>query len=100
MLSILVLWLILYIVAKHNAVLDFRSIVFVSIGLGVGSFLIHLFLFPIISYFALIPIALFSIWVLMRYCYLTLKQASIVLVLYIIADVLLDAAFEMLTATS
>jgi hypothetical protein len=81
------LWIILFIVAKHEAELDCMHILYVVMGISIGSFIMEWLLFPYLSYFVLILTITFCIIVLMRFCYISLSKAIIVTALYIIAKV-------------
>ncbi len=100
MLSILpTLWIILYIVARKNALLEFKSVVITTISMGRGVLVTNFILSPFIFCFSLISFELFSTFILTRYCYLTLKQAFIVLTLYGVANILITTIWNAITIT-
>ncbi|MEW6713741.1 MAG: hypothetical protein AB1306_01445 [Nitrospirota bacterium] len=88
------LWLILFIVARHEAELDFIYILYVVMAISIGSCIMEWLLFPYVSYFVLILTITFSMIVLMRFCYISLGKALIVTACYIVAKVAIEIGLQ------
>lgn len=78
-----VLLILLWLVARHEAELEFSVIFLVSLGIGLGSMAISHVLAPYLGMFTLIPIAMLAIYLLMRFCHTSLQRSAIVVGLFI-----------------
>src|SRR6266478_2099348 len=81
-----ILCLVLYTVARHNADYTFLNVFFVSAIIGLGNLVLVFLLVPKLGLWTYIAVFLFSAIMLIRYCYVTFVQASIVLLIYLIVN--------------
>ena len=85
----LVLCLLVWIVARSTAEFDFGRMFFIALGVGLASAALnqmvagHLYL----QLLTLLPVAGLLIFLLWKYCYLTLQQALIVTGLYFVYQI-------------
>jgi hypothetical protein len=75
----LVLMVTLWAVARHNAEYSYPTLLLISIGLAIVGIVLSF----LIGLFAVIPLFGLMLWVLMRFCYVTLTQALIVTAIFI-----------------
>lgn len=92
----IVLAFLVWIVGRSVAEFDFGRMFFIALGVSLaGLFLVTQF-DRVQAILMLIPLAALLVYLLMRYCYLTLNQSIIVAVLYftyqILFDLMLNAA--------
>jgi len=78
----IVLCLLLWGIARKNANLEFANVFFICLAISAGSMFTELKLYPEFGTVAFVPIAVVSIFLLMRYCYTNLIQAILVLGLF------------------
>jgi len=89
-----ILCVLLYLVARHNAEYDFGTVFFVSLGITIAGWFFVAFVGPIIG---LVGQLVLAGYLLVRFCYVTLKQAVIVLAAFLACQVaLLFAAAALL----
>jgi hypothetical protein len=81
-LSALILMGALYVVAKHDAEIDFPRMALVSLGITIVALLSS----PL-GIFALPVIAVATAWILVRFCYVSWNQASIVTAIYLVTQI-------------
>ena len=78
----LVLMLLLWLVMGDDSEATFFGMFFVALGLGVGSALIAAALVPVIGPLAIVPVLVFAVFILMKFCNTTLKQSVVILLLF------------------
>ncbi len=88
-----ILCLLLYLFARHNAEFDFLRVFFITLGIGVGGAVIFMALAPSIGLLSLIPVFLLALFLLMKFCYVSLKQGVIILSVFVILKIILNYAF-------
>lgn len=87
--SPIILWVLLYLVARHTAELDLGVVFFVSLGITIaGWFLVEAF--GTVPGFA--AQAILAGYLLMRFCCLTLMQMVIVVVAFVMCNTALSMA--------
>ncbi len=96
--DVLILWLVLFLVARQQADLDFSRILIVTVGIGLGALIIDLALSPFIGAYSILAALLFAIYILMRFCYISLPRAVIALAVWILLVVLFHLGLDRLTA--
>ena len=79
----IVLCVLLWVVARKNANLEFANVFFICLAISVASTFAQLKFYPDFGTMAFVPIALGSVFLLMRYCYTTLVQSIIVMGLFV-----------------
>jgi hypothetical protein len=77
-----VLCILLWIVARKNANLEFATVFFICLAITIGSTIAAVKLYPDLGSLTFVPIAVASIFLLMRFCYTSLVQSIIVLALF------------------
>ncbi|MCI0684674.1 MAG: hypothetical protein L0Y71_21465 [Gemmataceae bacterium] len=84
----LVLCVLVWLVARGTADIDFGKMFFIALGVGIVGTLAAMFLGGgYVGLLALIPILGLLLFLLMKYCYLTLQQGLIVTGLYFLYQV-------------
>lgn len=79
----LVLCVLVWLVARGTAEIDFAKMFFIALGVGiVGALAVNYFGGGYFGLLALIPFLGILLFLLMKYCYLTLQQGLIVTGLY------------------
>ncbi len=86
----LALLLLMWIVARHDAEFSFFTTLLVVVGVGVCAAVLGILhpLLGLVGYIVLLPLAL------VRFCYLSLPQASIVTGLFLVWLIAFHAAVE------
>lgn len=79
----LVLCLILYLVARHEADYSFHKVAMVTAAIGLGTLLIDVLCRPHIGWFALLPVVAFVMFMLMKFCWISFLKAALVTVIFI-----------------
>jgi len=82
-----VLSLILFLVAKHEADYSFGKVAMVTAAIGLGSFLMHVFLFEIISWLTIIPVFLFTGVMIKSFCWLNWRKTFLVIAIFTVFQV-------------
>src|SRR5262245_17386208 len=77
-----ILMTLLWIFARHDSDRDYKTLFFVSIGLGFGNSLLLYALLPKIGPWSLLPSFFFSVWLLIRFCYVPFSRASLIIVAF------------------
>ena len=78
----LVLCLILFLVARHEADYSFLKVAMITAAIGLGTMLIDVLCRPHIGWFALLPVIAFVMFILMKFCWISLTKAAIVTVIF------------------
>ena len=78
----IVLCLLLWVIARKNANLEFANVFFICLAISGASMFAELNLYPRFGEVVFVPIAVVSIFLLMRYCYTNLIQAILVMGLF------------------
>jgi hypothetical protein len=81
------LTLILFPVARHEADYSFGKVAMVTAAIGLGSFLVQVFLFDMISWFTLIPVFLFSGIMIKAFCRLNWRKTFLVIAVFTVFQV-------------
>ena len=84
-----ILCVLLYLVARHNAEYDFGTVFFVSLGVTISGFFAVALVGPILG--GIVQLALAG-YLLVRFCYVTLKQTIIVLIAFVACQLVLAYA--------
>ena len=91
------LCVIVYLVTRGTAEIDFVTMVIIALAISVaGFFLGRLAGDPYVATALTIPLMLLLTFLLMKYCYTTLKQAIISSVLFFVWQFALSMAFVMM----
>src|SRR5215510_4118090 len=91
----LVLCLLVWIVARSTAEFDFGRMFFIALGVGLVGAALSWVLGGYLGLLMLIPVGALLIFLLMKYCCLTIQQALIVTGLYFAYQILLVAILTM-----
>jgi hypothetical protein len=75
---------------------DFKDLILVSLGMGVANFVCALALMPVIGYLVILPILAIDGLILMYFCSLTPKYATITLGILLVYNVLYQVAWSMM----
>lgn len=78
----IVLCLLLWVIARKNANLEFANVFFICLAISAASMFAELKLYPEFGTVVYLPTAALSIFLLMRYCYTNLIQSVLVLGLF------------------
>jgi len=89
----IILYILLYFFAGKNADLEFIKIFFVSLGIGIGGTIILMILTPVLGYLSIIPVVLFSLFLLKKYCYVTFRQGVIIMLVFILIKIGMNKVF-------
>jgi hypothetical protein len=73
----------LYMVARKDADLEFPKIALVVAGITFGNLILQWALFAVLGYFVILLQFSLDAFILMRFCYVSLKQAVMTLVIVI-----------------
>ena len=79
-----VLCLIIWIVARKNAEFGFATVFFVALAFGLGSSFIILRFAETLGAFVVLPALAIGVFLLMRFCYTSLGQSVVILILFAI----------------
>lgn len=93
----LVLCGLLYLFARDYADYEFHKVAIVAAVISVGVKLLQWTLAPYLEAWVALPMAAFIIYMLMKFCWVTLKQAVLILVLFTTCHVLVALALDGLT---
>ncbi len=105
----LILCFALWLFARHEARMEFHYLVLVSLGINICALLITLWLGAVLSeiipapYIALISIGIICIagvWILYKFCYVSILQAVKVFVLFLVVRVLLTLGMASMVGTA
>jgi hypothetical protein len=77
-----ILCVILFLVAKHEADYSFAKVAMVTAGIGLGSFLIHIFLFDKIGWLSLLVIFALASVMIKVFCWLSFPKTILVVALF------------------
>lgn len=78
----IVLCLLLWVIARKNANLEFANVFFICLAISIASSVAAVKFYPEFGEATFVPIALLSIYLLMRYCYTNLVQTILILGLF------------------
>jgi len=78
---------LLYLIGKHEADFSFAKVAMVTAGIGLGSFLIHTFLFDKIGWLVLVATFALSAGMITTFCWLPLPKTILVVVLFSLVQV-------------
>ncbi len=95
LLNPLVLCILVWIVARSTADIDFGKMFFIAVGVGLVGAALNVAVGGYLALLTVIPVAALLVFLLMKYCGLTLQQALIVTGLYFAYQILFVVAFEM-----
>ncbi len=92
----LILMALVWAVSRKSAELEFSTMFFVSLGISLGSMAITHLAGEALGIFTLIPIAVLTAFLVMRFCYTSLAHAAIVAALFIATQIVLGLAVQAL----
>jgi hypothetical protein len=92
LLNPLVLCVLVWIVARSTADISFVTMFFIALGVGIVGALLGFVLPGFLGLLSIIPVGLLLVFLLMKYCALTIQQALIVTGLYFAYQILLTLA--------
>lgn len=95
----LILMALLWLVARDNADLEFSTLFFVALGIGLGSAIVGNILDPVLGAFSVVPAMAVAVFILMKFCSTTLKQSLIVVILLGIWHIAFSLALTAMTTT-
>jgi len=85
-LSALLLFALLYLFARHTADYDFRKVILVTILITVAVKASQYALAPYLGAAIAVPLAALVVWALRRFCWVTLKQAVVITLLFAVGQ--------------
>jgi hypothetical protein len=83
-----VLCLLVWIVARSTAEFDYGRMFFIALGVGLAGALMSIFIPAPFDLITLLPLGALLVFLLIKYCYLTLTQSLIVMGAYFAYQVL------------
>jgi hypothetical protein len=94
LLNPLVLCLLVWVVARSSAEFDFPRMFFIAVGVGLLGAALGALVEGYLVLLTLIPVAALLVFLLMKYCCLTLGQALVVTGLYFAYQILFIVAMD------
>lgn len=87
LLNPVVLCLLVWIVSRGTHEIEFGKMFFIALGVGILGAVLGFVLPGFLGLLSIIPVGALLIFLLMKYCYLTLPQSLVVTVLYFVYQV-------------
>lgn len=98
MFNALVLCALLYLFARDTADYEFQKVAIVAACILVGNKVLQWTLAPYLDAFVALPMAAFTLFMLVRFCWVTVRQAVLILILFALCQGLIALARDALVA--